>query len=176
MKNNPIRAANKGTTMQHAEGKHIKTKGIDSMDHQLIRLLQKDGRLSHIELAKKIGISETTVRTRLKRLIDEEFIQVVAVANPLKLGFEVTGDLYIHAEMKKISQVISELKKFKELWYIVMTTGETNINAEFVVKDFEALNDLIFNRLGRIDGVIRTEVSVIMKYEKRAYDFGTPEG
>ena len=153
-----------------------KKKEIDGVDHQLIRMLQKDGRLSHIELAKAIGISETTVRSRLKRLIEEEYIQVVAVANPFKLGFEVTGDLYIHAEMKKIPQVLAELKKIKELWYIVMTTGETNINAEFVVKNFEALNDLIFNRISKIDGVIRTEVSVIMKYEKRAYDFGTPEG
>jgi Lrp/AsnC family transcriptional regulator for asnA, asnC and gidA len=156
------------------KNRRIKTKETDRVDHQLIRLLQKDGRLSHIELAKKIGISETTVRTRLKRLIEEEIIQVVAVANPLKLGFEVTGDLYIHAEMKKITQVISELKKFRELWYIVMTTGETNINAEFVVENFEALNELIFNRISKIDGVIRTEISVIMKYEKRAYDFGTP--
>lgn len=165
-----------GIIMQQSEKKNrrIKTKEIDRVDHQLIRLLQKDGRLSHIELAKKIGISETTVRTRLKRLVEEEIIQVVAVANPLKLGFEVTGDLYIHAEMKKITQVLSELKKFRELWYIVMTTGETNINAEFVVENFEALNELIFNRISKIDGVIRTEISVIMKYEKRAYDFGTP--
>ena len=140
----------------------------------MIALLQKDGRLSNIEIGKKIGISEATVRTRLKRLIDEEYIQIVAVGNPFKLGFEVTGDLYIHAEMKKISDVIKELKKLNELWYIVVTTGETNINAEFIVKSREELNDLIFNKISKIDGVIRTEVSIIMKYEKRCYDFGTP--
>ena len=155
-------------------GKNDKKRHIDGIDARIIHLLQKDGRLPNIEIAKKTGVSEATVRNRLKRLIEESFIQIVAVGNPFKLGFNVTGDLYIHAEMKKISRVIEELKKFRELWYIVMTTGETNINAEFVVENFEDLNDLIINRISKIDGVVKTAVSVIMKYEKRAYDFGTP--
>ena len=154
--------------------KNEKKRNIDRIDAQIIGLLQKDGRVPNSEIAKRIGVSEATVRNRLKRLIEESYIQIVAVGNPFKLGFNVTGDLYIHAEMKKISRVIEELKKFQELWYIVMTTGETNINAEFVVKDFEDLNNLIINKISKIDGVVKTEVSVIMKYEKRAYDFGTP--
>lgn len=149
-------------------------KPIDHLDFKMIALLQKDGRLSNIEIAKKVGTSEATVRNRLKRLIEEGYIQIVAVANPFKLGFEITGDLYIHAEMKKIDDVTKELKKLNELWYIVMTTGETNINAEFIVKSREDLNDLIFKKISRIDGVLRTEVSIIMKYLKRSYDFGTP--
>ena len=162
--------------MQQIESKEKngKKKSIDHLDAKMIALLQKDGRLSNIEIGKTVGISEATVRNRLKRLIDEGYIQIVAVGNPFKLGFEVTGDLYIHAEMKKIDDVIRDLKKLNELWYIVMTTGETNINAEFIVKSREDLNNLIFNKISKIDGVIRTEVSIIMKYEKRCYAFGTP--
>jgi Lrp/AsnC family transcriptional regulator for asnA, asnC and gidA len=148
-------------------------KSIDSIDSKMINLLQKDGRISNIEIAKRLGISEATVRTRLKRLIDEEFIQIVAVSNPFRLGFEITGDLYIHVEMKKVDEVIRELKKIKALWYIVMTTGDNNINAEFVVKKLEDLNDLVHNRISHIDGVIRVKTSVIMKYVKRNYEFGT---
>ena len=151
-------------------------KAIDSIDSKIISLLQKDGRISNIEIAKQLGISEATVRTRLKRLIDEEFIQIVAVSNPFRLGFEITGDLYIHVEMKKVDAVINELKKIKALWYIVMTTGDNNINAEFVVKTLEDLNDLVYNRISHIDGVIRVETSVIMKYVKRNYEFGTALG
>jgi Lrp/AsnC family transcriptional regulator for asnA, asnC and gidA len=145
---------------------------LDTVDADMIRLLQKDGRMSNIEIAKNLGISETTVRNRLKKLIDEKYIQIVAVSDPFKLGFEMTGDLYIHVEMRKLERVVSELKKIKELWYIVITTGNTYINAEFVVKSRDALNDLIFNKISKIDGVTRTEVAVIMKYEKRAYDWG----
>ena len=148
-------------------------KEVDQIDSRMISLLQKDGRISNIEISKRLKISEATVRTRLKRLIDEEYLQIVAVSNPLKLGFNVTGDLYIHVEMKKIEHVIRELKKIKELWYIVMTTGDADINAEFVVKTLEDLNDLVYNRISAIDGVIRVETSVILKFIKRKYDFGT---
>ncbi|MCJ7772100.1 MAG: Lrp/AsnC family transcriptional regulator, partial [Desulfobacterales bacterium] len=148
-------------------------KSIDSIDSKMISLLQKDGRISNIEIAKQLGISEATVRTRLKRLIDEEFIQIVAVSNPFRLGFEITGDLYIHVEMKKVDAVINELKKIKALWYIVMTTGDNNINAEFVVKTLADLDELVYSRISNIDGVLRVETSVIMKYIKRNYEFGT---
>jgi len=153
--------------------KNVKKKGIDGIDSGMIKLLQQDGRLSNTEIAKKLDISEATVRTRLKRLIDEEYIQIVAVSNPFKLGFEITGDLYIHVEMKKIESILRELKKIKELWYIVMTTGEIDINAEFVVRSLEELNDLVYNKISKIDGIIRVETSVIMNYVKRKYDYGT---
>ena len=78
--------------------------------------------------------------------------------------------------MRKIDKVIKELKKVKELWYIVTTTGDTNINAEFVVKTLEDLNDLVYNKISNIDGVIRIDSSIIMKFVKRKYDFGTAVG
>ncbi|MDY6935802.1 MAG: winged helix-turn-helix transcriptional regulator [Spirochaetota bacterium] len=155
------------------EVKRSRKRSIDKIDSKMIRLLQKNGRLSNTDIAKKLGIAEATVRTRLKRLMDEEYIQIVAVSNPFKLGFEMAGDLYIHVEMRKIERVIKELMKIKELWYIVMTTGDANINAEFVVKTREELNDLVYNKLSRIDGIIRIESSVIMNFAKRKYDFGT---
>lgn len=154
-------------------GSDRKKKDIDRIDAGIIRMLQKDGRISNTEISKKLNISEATVRGRLKRLIEGGYIQIVAVSNPLKLGFNITGDLYIHVEMKKIEKVIEELRKIKELWYIVMTTGNTDINAEFIVKSLEDLNDLVYNRLNRIDGILRVETSVIMKFIKRDYDFGT---
>lgn len=167
----------KGDVMQEntIHVKESKRKRITQIDSRIINLLQKDGRLSNTEIAKKLGISESTVRTRLKRLIDDEYIQIVAVSNPFKLGFEIAGDLYIHVEMRKLDTVIKELKKIKELWYIVVTTGDTNLNAEFVVKTREDLNDLVYNKISKIDGIIRVESSVIMKFVKRRYDFGTAQ-
>jgi Lrp/AsnC family transcriptional regulator, regulator for asnA, asnC and gidA len=150
-----------------------KKKKLDSIDTGMISLLQKNGRLSNTEIAKKLNISEATVRIHLKRLLDEEFIQIVAVSNPFMLGYEITGDLYIHVEINKIESVISELKKIKELWYIVTTTGNANINAEFIVKSLEDLNDLVYSKISTIDGIRGVESSVIMKYIKRKYDYGT---
>jgi Lrp/AsnC family transcriptional regulator for asnA, asnC and gidA len=149
-------------------------RNIDELDAKIISVLQSDGRMSNTDIAKMLDVSEATVRGRIKRLTEDEIIQIVAVGNPLKLGFEITGDLYITVDMKKMDNVIAELRNFRELWYIVATTGRFNINAEFVVRDLEALNDLVYNRLSHIDGIEQIETSVIMKYIKRRYDFGTP--
>ena len=149
-------------------------RNIDELDAKIIAMLQRDGRMSNTDIAKSLDVSEATVRGRIRRLSEEEIIQIVAVGNPLKLGFEITGDLYITVDMKKMDHVISELQDYRELWYIVATTGRSNINAEFVVENLDELNDLVYNRLSRIDGVEQVETSIIMKYIKRRYDFGTP--
>ena len=151
----------------------IKKKTLDQVDCQMIKLLQKDGRISNTEIAKKIGISEATVRTRLNRLISEEFIQIVAVSDPMKLGFDMVGNIRIHVEIKKMTKIIRELKKLKPLWFIVQTTGGTGIDTEFVVKSLDELNDLIFEKINKIDGVVKTETSLFLKYIKRQYDWGT---
>jgi len=147
-----------------------KKKKLDRIDCLMIELLQKDGRISNIDIAKKISMSEATVRTRLNRLIDEEYIQIVAVSNPMKLGFKIVGSIRIHVDIKKMDSIIVELKKLKPLWFIVQTTGGTGIDTEFVARSLDELNSLIFEKINKIDGVIRTETSLMLKYIKRQYD------
>ena len=150
-----------------------KKKMPDQIDCQMIELLQKDGRIPNTEIAKKLGVSEATVRSRLNRLIEEEYIQIVAVSNPMKLGFEIVGNIRIHVDIRKMDKIIKELKNLKPLWFIVQTTGGTGIDTEFVVKSLEELNELIFDNINKIDGIIRTETSLFLKYIKRQYDWGT---
>ncbi len=150
-----------------------KKRVLDALDCQMIELLQKDGRISNTEIAKQVGISEATVRTRLNRLIKEEYIQIVAVSNPIKLGFKIVGTIRIYIEIKKMEKIIGELKKLKPLWFIVQTTGGTGIDTEFVVKSIDELNELVFERINQIDGIIRTETTLFLKYIKRQYDWGT---
>ena len=148
-------------------------KTIDQVDCQMIELLQKDGRISNTDIAKKIGISEATVRTRLNRLIEEEYIQIVAVSNPIKLGFKIVGILRLKVDITKIESVTRELSKLKSIWFVVHATGDSDVYTEFVAKSLDELNDLIFNKIYKIKGVVRTETSLILKYIKRRYDWGT---
>jgi len=153
--------------------KRTRKKIIDGIDCEIIRLLQKDGRIANTEIAKKTGISEATVRSRLDRLVKEHYIQIVAVSNPMKLGFKIVGNIRIYVEIKKMDQIIKKLQRLKPLWFIVQSTGGTGIDTEFVVRDMDELNELIFENINRIDGVIRTETSLFLKYIKRQYDWGT---
>ena len=150
-----------------------KKKPISRTDCQIIRLLQKDGRISNTTIAEKLGISEATVRARLKRLIEDQVIQIVAVSNPLKLGFEIVGVINIQVDIKKAENVIKELKELKELWYIVVTTGSSDINVEFNLRSLDELHILLLEKINKIDGIIRTDTSLIMRFIKRQYDWGT---
>lgn len=151
----------------------IRNKHIDQTDCNIIKLLQKNGRLSNTEIAKKLGVSEATIRARLSRLIKEEYIQIVAVSNPLKIGFKITGSIRINVEPKKVESVTKKLQKINSLWFIVHTTGGTDIYAEFIARSNEELNELIFEKINKIEGVIRTDTSLILKFVKRQFDWGT---
>jgi Lrp/AsnC family transcriptional regulator for asnA, asnC and gidA len=146
---------------------------IDQTDCKIIELLQKDGRMPNTMIAKKLGISEATVRSRLNRLTKEEYIQIVAVSNPLKLGFEVVGMLRIDVDIKKIDTVSKELSKIDQIWYIVHATGSAYIYAEFNAKSIDDLNEVIANKINKIDGLLKTDTSLVLKFVKRRYDWKT---
>ena len=88
---------------------------LDQVDRKLIGLLQKDGRMPTVTLAKTLGISETTARSRLKRLIREEIISVVAVSNPIRLGFEIIGNIKLSIDLKKKDNTF---QRFYEHWIL----------------------------------------------------------
>lgn len=145
---------------------------IDNTDRKIIELLQQDGRLSNTVIARKLGISEATVRNRVNWLIEGKYIQIVAVSNPLKLGYEAVGILKIRTDIKKLDEVIEALKQIKPVWFVVQTTGEADIHAEFVAPSIEALNTLIYQQIYKIDGVLSAETSLILNYLKRDYNWG----
>ena len=145
----------------------------DPLDCKMIRLLQKDGRMSNTAMAQALGISEYTVRNRLKKILDSGIIRIVAVGNPLDLGFEISGNLKIRIDLKKTDQVMDELKKIDELIWIALTTGGTDIDVDFAVRSMKELQDLIFHKISKIEGVLSTETSLMVDLIKEKNDYGT---
>jgi Lrp/AsnC family transcriptional regulator for asnA, asnC and gidA len=155
------------------QDKNLKSKKkFDQIDCAIISLLKNDGKLTNMMLGKELGVSEATIRNRLSRLLKEEYIQIIGVSNPLKLGFETIGIMRIQADIKMQETVGEELKKIKPIWSIAHTLGETDIYAEVAVESIEDLNNLILKEFSSIDGIIRTETSLITKYVKRDYSWG----
>lgn len=146
---------------------------LDPLDCKLVRLLQKDGRMPNTAIAQRLGTSEATVRTRLKRLLDSGIIQVVAVANPIDLGFEIAGNLKIRIDLKKADSVLTELKQIDSLIWVALTTGGTDIDVEFVARSLKEFHAMIFDKICRIDGVLSTETSLMVDLVKDTYDWGT---
>ena len=146
---------------------------LDNTDFTIIGLLQKDGRMPSSEIAKKTGVSEATVRYRLKKLIDGGFIQIVAAGNPIKLGFGIAANIGVYTESLHIEAIITELKKIKRLSYIAQMTGEPTIELETFVESIDDLHQLL-SQIESIDGIKSIETSFIRRIIRERYDWGTP--
>jgi Lrp/AsnC family transcriptional regulator for asnA, asnC and gidA len=147
---------------------------LDKIDLQIIRLLQNDGRMASSEIAKTIDIPEATVRYRLKKLIDKEYIQIIAAANPIKLGFGIAACISIESEIRQVDHVISELEKIDRVSYIAQMTNFPNVEIETYIETINELHDLL-SQIEIIDGVIRVDTAFIRRIVRELFDFGTPK-
>jgi len=144
------------------------------IDYKIIRLLQKNGRIPNTEIAKKLGISEATVRNRMQTLIREKRIQVLAVVNPFKLKSGILGNLRVKAEKKQLEKVGNELSKLEELWYIAQLVGSADFDAEYYVSSQQKFGALI-DKINKIEGIITTETSLLVRFIKYAGAPAFPE-
>jgi Lrp/AsnC family transcriptional regulator for asnA, asnC and gidA len=145
-------------------------KKIDKTDMQIIKLLQKNGRMSNTVIAKEIGSAEATVRYRMQRLFKEEYIQIAAIIDPMKLGNGIEGNIRIHAEIKQMEQVTQELKLIPELFYVARVSGRADFDTGFFVKNMNEARVLI-DRINMIDGVKDTDMVTVLEYIKERYDY-----
>jgi Lrp/AsnC family transcriptional regulator for asnA, asnC and gidA len=146
---------------------------LDRIDRQMVAILQKDGRMPIVNIAKVLGISETTARGRLKRLISDEIIRVVAVSNPIRLGFEIIGNIKLSIDLKKKDTILEALKNIEALNYVALTTGGNDIDIDFIAGSLAEFKTLVFEKVSQIDGVNSVETSLIVELIKNTWDYGT---
>ena len=133
---------------------------MDKLDSKIIQILQEDGRASNAGIARKVGVSEGTVRRRLKRLIQEEFIKVVALPDAAKLGFDSQALVGVQVDPDKIDQVADALAGLSEINWVAITTGSFDVFAWATLQSAEALGIFLRTKIGTIQGVRRTETFV----------------
>lgn len=143
---------------------------VDDIDAQIIKMLNLNGRTPNTEIAKKLKLSETAIRKRIKRLLDDEVIQIVAVVNQEKLGYVFTGNICIKADIKKTDDIKEKLDKIDQIWYIAHLTGAFDFDIEFKAKSQEELRMLIED-INKIEGVIKTEVSFRLQLLRNRNDW-----
>jgi Lrp/AsnC family transcriptional regulator, regulator for asnA, asnC and gidA len=145
---------------------------LDSVAKGIIELLQQDGRRSYASIAKVVGLSEAAVRQRVQRLLDTGVVQIVAVTDPLQVGFERQALIGINIQ-GDVTAVADALAEIPEVDYVVITAGSFDLIAEVVCEDDDHLFDLLSSRIRIIDGVTGTETFVYLKLRKQLYNWGT---
>ncbi|WAB80960.1 Lrp/AsnC family transcriptional regulator [Microcella daejeonensis] len=145
---------------------------LDEVSKAIIEQLQDDGRRSYAEIGKHVGLSEAAVRQRVQKLTESGVMQVVAVTDPMQLGFyrqamigiRVTGDA---------THVADTLAGISEVDYVVLTAGSFDILAEVVCESDDDLITLLNTRIRGIEGVLSTETFVYLRLQKQFYNWGT---
>ena len=143
---------------------------VDELDRRIIEALQENGRDSFRRIAGMLGVSEATVRARYARLTSEGVLQVVAVTNPLGLGFDAQAMVGIRTAGAP-EPVADEIARWEEAGYVVVTAGQFDILVELVCADRRQLLDLT-NRVRALDGVVSTESFLYLELWKQLYDWG----
>ena len=151
--------------------KHGGSGTVDDVSKAIIEQLQQDGRRSYAAIGKVVGLSEAAVRQRAQRLVETGVMQVVAVTNPLELGFGRQAMIGLHVE-GELEPVADTLASMPEVDYVVITAGSFDILAEVVVEDDRQLLEVLSTRIRNIAGVLSTESFTYLSLRKQTYSWG----
>ncbi|MDO3396067.1 Lrp/AsnC family transcriptional regulator [Nocardioides cremeus] len=147
------------------------TTPLDDVSKAIIEQLQQDGRRSYAAIGKVVGLSEAAVRQRVQRLVEGGVMQVVAVTDPLELGFARQAMVGIRAS-GPLEPVADALAEIAEVDYVVITAGSYDLLAEVVAESDEGLLELISQRIRTIEGVVATETFMYLRLRKQTYSWG----
>lgn len=147
----------------------------DELDRQIIALLQQDGRRPNTEIAGLLGVTETTVRKRIGRLVSQNLIKVVAVPSPEVVGMTMSAIVGITVDMNAHQSVAEALEALPNTRYVGYSTGPYDLIIEVFFRSHEELLQLLSGKLARIPGIVKTDTSVILKVTKFAYEWEVPD-
>ncbi len=145
---------------------------LDDTSKRIIEQLQEDGRRPYAAIGKAVGLSEAAVRQRVQRLLDSGVMQIVAVTDPLQVGFarQAMIGLRVDGDMTVVADQLAELP---EVDYVVVTAGSFDLLVEVVCEDDDHLLDLLAQRIRGLPGVRGTETFVYLRLRKQLYNWGT---
>ena len=145
---------------------------LDATSKAIIEQLQEDGRRPYATIGRAVGLSEAAVRQRVQRLVDSGVVQIVAVTDPIQVGFTRQAMIGIKAE-GDLEQLADSLAAMPEVDYVVITAGAFDVLVEVVCEDDERLLEVLNRQVRTLPGVRATETFVYLKLRKQLYNWGT---
>ena len=144
---------------------------LDDISKRIIEQLQVDGRQSYAAIGKAVGLSEAAVRQRVQRLQEAGVMQIVAVTDPLTLGFRRQAMIGLKSD-GDLEKVADDLANMEEIDYVVITAGSFDLLLEVVCEDDDHLLEIL-GRVRAVPSVTSTETLVYLKLRKQTYSWGT---
>ncbi len=139
----------------------------DELDYQILKLLQKDGRMSFTEISKEINVAVSTIRHRYINLIEDGTLKIIGRVDPNKIGFNAYASVLISVRPKSyMKTILEELTKLPEISFLATVSGDYDVEANIMCRDMEHLNKLLEDEIHSIEGVFDTKTNMYMKIHK----------
>ena len=148
----------------------IQPLALDDLDKKILAYLQEDGRMTFVTLAAQLGVSEGTIRKRVKRLEESGVLKTMGVTDPLKMGLDTVAFIWFKVERHHLEKVIVALKELAAVRYLVVTTGGYDLVAMVVLPNRTQLVTLLNDKLSQIEGIISTETSIVLQIHKQIHE------
>ena len=142
---------------------------LDALDVAIVSHLQENGSLTNAGIAEHVPVSEETVRRRIKRLVKEGLIRIVAIPDPNKLGYESEVLIGVQVEADKVGDVADALTGIPDITWVTVSTGAYDVFAWATLKTSAELSNLLLTKVGVIPGVRKTETFINLDIRKRLY-------
>jgi Lrp/AsnC family transcriptional regulator, regulator for asnA, asnC and gidA len=143
--------------------------GLDEIDRRIMLALQEDGRVPFAQIAEQLNVSPGMIRMRYGRMVEMGYLKVVAITNPLHVGFKTMAVIGIRAEGNKMLEVADKIAALDEVIYLIIVSGHYDILAEVMCRDHADLLRFMTEKLYHIDGVRETESFMHLKIVKEVY-------
>lgn len=145
---------------------------LDRVERLMIALLQKNGRAGTQALARSLAISDVTARRKLRRLLNDGIVQIVAAVDPFQVGFESPVIIGLKIDRSRIDAIANKLCEHPSIRYVAAATGNVDLIIEVVAASNHELAEFLLGYLAKIEGVLDTETSLVLRIYKQTWNWG----
>lgn len=148
---------------------------LSKTERHIIKLLQEDGRMSFVDMADRIGVTEGTVRRKFYRLLEEGVVHIGGASDPFRIGFKTPAIIGLNVETRRIRDVVSQLSKLPRIRQLMLTTGIFDVVLVGYFSSNQELAEFVTEDLARIGGITDTNTSVVLEIFRDSFQVGLPE-
>ena len=158
----------------HSSNHGIKVEKVelDQVERSMIGLLQKNGRAGVQELARALAVSDVTARRKLRRLLKDGIVQIVAAVDPFQIGFESPVIIGLKIDRSRIDTIAEVLCRHPSIRFVAAATGQVDLIIEVVAASNHELAEFLLGYLASIEGIFDTETSLVLRIYKQTWHWG----
>ena len=149
---------------------------LDRLDRGIIAALQVDGRRAYSRIADEVGVSESVIRYRVRRLEDAGILQIVGVADPLRIGYDLMALVGVKVAPGRLVEVSERLGSLPEASYVIATAGAFDVFVEVMCRDTAHFTEVLTAGIQSTDGVTGTEAFMVLHIHKMTFGWGVDDG